>query len=649
MKQKESGAPPNRKKGGVRQAAPQSTALPPLTLSRRKRIVFALFALFTPFILLALLEVGLRIGDYGGSIALFETPEVFNERYLAPAEHVATRFFPSEQFPPTPPNDMFLAEKPAHGLRIFALGESSAAGFPYPPNAMFTRFVADALRDALPTDTVEVINLGIAATNSYALVDFADEILEQKPDAILIYSGHNEFYGALGIGSTESLGSYPPLIRVYLKLQRLKTVRLLRNSVQQMLSLFSGRRGDDGSSASRMENVARDQRIALGGQTFVNGTRQFETNLSIVVRKFHRAGVPVFIGSLASNLRDQPPLSFTSGDADAARPAMNAFEQASRMLGTGDSLGAANAFSRARDLDVVRFRAPEAFNAIVKRVALRDSAFYVPVAETFAQNAKYGIAGHDLVLEHVHPNSHGYALLGQAYVDAIRSSGVLRTADYQKLRPFSEYEKRMSLSAFDERIAYHEVRTVTTRWPFVPFSKQQDYRGTYTPTDKTDSLAFMVSRGGRKWAEAKADLASYFESMGKIDDAVGEYDGLIRNFPQSERPLSLAAHALLSVNETDRAIPYLERAMQVGPTAYTSYALGVIALRKKDIERAIGLLNTSLRLAPRNPDATYQLSLAYALAQNAEMARSTAIDLYRIAPNYPRLAEWLSTLGVQPQ
>ena len=28
----------------------------------------------------------------------------------------------------------------------------------------------------------------------------------QEPDAVLIYAGHNEYYGALGVGSTESLG-----------------------------------------------------------------------------------------------------------------------------------------------------------------------------------------------------------------------------------------------------------------------------------------------------------------------------------------------------------------------------------------------------------------------------------------------------------
>jgi len=37
----------------------------------------------------------------------------------------------------------------------------------------------------------------MAAINSYALLDMVDEVIQQSPDAVLIYTGHNEYYGAL--------------------------------------------------------------------------------------------------------------------------------------------------------------------------------------------------------------------------------------------------------------------------------------------------------------------------------------------------------------------------------------------------------------------------------------------------------------------
>ncbi|HVF39381.1 MAG TPA: hypothetical protein VM939_05725, partial [Gemmatimonadaceae bacterium] len=182
-------------------------------MSKGKAIAFLAITLSLPFVLVALLEIGLRLGNYGGSLAAFESPTVLGGDYLVPAKNVGKRYFPQEQFPPSPPGDAFLANKPGHSMRLFVLGESSAAGFPFPANGTFSRVLRDALQDILPTDTVEVINLGMAATNSYTIADLADEVVDRKPDAVLIYGGHNEYYGALGAGSTESLGSFPGFVR----------------------------------------------------------------------------------------------------------------------------------------------------------------------------------------------------------------------------------------------------------------------------------------------------------------------------------------------------------------------------------------------------------------------------------------------------
>ena len=47
------------------------------------------------------------------------------------------------------------------------------------------------IRASQPTRYVEVINTAMSAVNSYTLLDFADEIIAQNPDAVLIYAGHN--------------------------------------------------------------------------------------------------------------------------------------------------------------------------------------------------------------------------------------------------------------------------------------------------------------------------------------------------------------------------------------------------------------------------------------------------------------------------
>ncbi len=624
---------------------PQASREP---MSSRKAAAFLAITLALPFVLFAFLEIGLRVVSYGGDTTAFHTSEIL-PGYKVPGQ-LGRRYFPREQFPPAPSGDAFLVRKPSHSMRIFVLGESSAAGFPYPTNGTFSRVIRDALSDVLPSDTVEVINLGIAATNSYAIVDLAADVVREKPDAVIIYGGHNEYYGALGIGSTERFGSSPGLIRLYLKLQRLKTFLLFRNAVTGVLAAVRGGRStrDVEQDASRMESIVADQRIIYGDATYKRGLAQYESNLGVALETFRRAGVPVFIGSTPSNLRDLTPFGPSAIPPDSV--ATRLFDSANVVLSQGDSVRAGSMFARARDADIVRFRAPGAFQQIVERVAKENGAFYVPVLEGVAAASAFHIPGNDLFLEHVHPNQKGYVLLARIYFEALARQGFVgRKADMSHFAGWDAYTARMLLTDLDLRIAAHTVNTVTTRWPFVPVSKQLDYRGTYRPVSYVDSVALQVSRGGMSWAEGKMLMGARYASAGDADRAVTEFNGLIRDAPGIEIAWRLAGQTLLAANQTARAKPYLERAYQIMPSAPVTYALGMISMQEKNRPRAIQLLEQTLQLTPNMPAALYHLSLAYALNRDLERARALAMQLARVSPGYPGLNGWMTTLGMSPR
>ncbi|MEO5589833.1 MAG: hypothetical protein ABIS03_09620 [Gemmatimonadaceae bacterium] len=614
---------------------------------RAKEAAFLLVALAIPFLLIGLLEIALRAGNYGGDTSPFATPAQFHGDYRIPGPNVARRYFPQERQPPSPPADAFLVRKPAHSLRIFVMGESSAAGFPYARNGTFSSVLQDALSDVLTSDTVEIVNMGIAATNSYTIADLTDDVIRQAPDAIIIYGGHNEYYGALGAGSTETLGSYPSFVRLYLSFQRFRTFVLLRNATTSMLRLIRGGRstGEIEADATRMESVVGDQGIVLNGQTYQRGVAQYRSNLLNSMNAFKAAGIPVFIGSTPSNIRDLPPFGVAAIPPDTA--ATIDFRTATELLQTGDSIRASDAFSRARDLDVIRFRAPSEFQRVVQGVARVTGATYVPVLEGIAAASRYRIPGNDLFFEHVHPKKHGYVLIASMYFDALQQQGFLgRRADMSRFAGWESYASRMQLTALDDRIAYHTIRTVTTRWPFVPVSRQQDYRGSYRPVDFLDSLAFAVSRGGLPWAQAKAELGDRYSSAGDVDHAVAEYAGLIRDEPRIEIGWRLAAKALLSANQAERARAYLEQAYSIEPSAFTAFSLGVMAMQAKNIGRGIPLLEEAVRLDASSAPAMFQLSLAYAVARNIDGARAMAQRVAGIAPGYPGLGEWMAALGL---
>jgi len=591
-----------------------------------------------------LLEGILRLAWPGGAIPLFVRAPMGSGQYLMANPGVAKRWFITEASPPNPRLEPFAAAKPANGFRVFAMGESTTAGFPYPRNVEFSRLLRDALRDVLPDDSVEVINLGIPATNSFALLDQADEVIAQHPDAIVLYVGHNEFYGALGVGSTQRLGG-GVLVRPILALQRLRTVMLLRTATVWLRKKVTRAGGPAPDEASFMESLAGNKSIPLASAEYRHGVQQFETNLSDLLGRFQRAAVPVFVASQTWNLRDQPPLA--ADDNGRAGGADSAFARARTFLSARDSNAAAADFRKARDLDVLRFRAPGDFNEVIRRVAAAKGATYVPMDERFSAASPFGITGHELFLEHIHPTRHGYALMGEVFFDAMRASRLLASAKLERLRPWTEYEARQQLTPFDERVAYHTVRTLQTRWPFVPVSRQMDYRGTYAPKDLLDSLALAVSRGSQ-WEFAKLQLAQSYERRRFPDSAVAEYRGLARDAPLFETPNRLLARALIMSGKPAEAEAPLRAALADQPTAEAARSLAVIVLHRREFAEGIKLLQMSLRLDPNNPDALYQLALALGASGDTPSATAVARRLAELAPSHPGLPGLLKALGLQP-
>ncbi len=618
-------------------------ARPPDALSPAKRRLFYALTLLAPLILLGLVELVLRVAWPNGAMPAFAPDATTGGKLLMPHPRVAQRYFAANEHPPAPTTDVFAASKPANALRIFVLGESSAAGFPYPHNGTFSRIVADALRDVLPRDSVEVVNLGIAATNSFTLVDLLDDVLSQQPDAILIYAGHNEYYGALGVGSSIRIGSSPRLVRTYLGAQRLRTMVVLRNALSSLRASFGNGAIVDSTAATLMESVARNQEIALDDAAYRAGLAQFADNIAIVLQRFHDDGVPVFIGSIASNERGQAPFA-----SPANGPARSAFDSARRALDTHDSTSARRMFVRARDLDVVRFRAPRALNDSIRVLAARHGAHYVAVAERMASASPGGMTGAELFLEHVHPNRRGAALIAAAYFDALREQRFIgRGAQLTRLAPWPEYERRMELSAFDEAIVNHTVRTITTRWPFVQRGDAIDYRGTYRPTDPADSLALLVARGGMHWAEGKLRVAAHKETSGDFVGALAEYRGLLRDKPYVEASYRLVGRALARQDRRAEARTFLERAVAIQPNAESSYLLGSLALQEKDYARAVALLDGAVTMAPLQVAPVYELSVAFGKSGNAAAARAAAARAAQLDPRHPGLAEWMTALGMR--
>lgn len=624
------------------QASPVDPGIP--ELDARKKFIFTLIALMIPVLFFVILEVSLRSSNYRGNTDLFLTMHQLDGKYKVANPNFAARYFFYTSVVPNAPAEPFLTIKPENGFRVFVMGESSAAGYPYGYNGIFGRVVQDVLQDVMPDRHVEVITVAMSAINSYTLYDQVNEILQESPDAIMIYTGHNEFYGALGVGSNESLGSSPAFVRFYLRIQNLKTFLFLRDQLTSFTKWVAQKISDPGDRGleTLMQQVVRDQSITLDSPTYELGKRQFTSNMGQILDRFESAGVPVFLGSLASNLKDHHP--FESVGTELHPPAAEVFTEARLAYESGDLDAAYEKFQYARDLDALKFRATTEFNELIREMSKRDGVYYVPVEERLMQVSEDGIIGYDLMLEHLHPNSKGYFQIGMAYAEALREIGFLGLeADLSRWQTDQNYYDRMYLSELDHRVVAHRLKILTGSWPFVKTGPGFRYIN-YRYESVADSLAFEVVNNKLRWDAAKVQLSEYYVKTQQPEKMLFEFRGLMRDQPYNDSPFLITAQYYLDVGRLNEARPYLLRAHEIESSAYTYKMLGAIEVNDRNFIKGIEYLERSLTIQPNDSQALFNLSGAYAQTGDIQKGYEIAAQLMNINPNFPGAQQWMTQL-----
>jgi len=110
---------------------------------------------------------------------------------------------------------------------------------------------------------------------------------------------------------------------------------------------------------------------------------------------------------LVSNLKDFAPfISLGEGENNAAF----IFDKAQEALANNEGVKAKELFTRAKDLDALRFRAPSELNKIIAQTAQKYQMPTADIESIFTAFSPKNIADNALMLEHLHPNTKGYFL-----------------------------------------------------------------------------------------------------------------------------------------------------------------------------------------------------------------------------------------------
>ena len=334
--------------------------------------------------------------------------------WLASNPQVGDNWFRSDDWEDLvrrPRPEWFLRDKPAGGFRALVLGESSAYGMPLNDNATWVRQLEHQLVASQDSRPVEVINLGLRAVTASVYQDVLPELLALEPDVVVLYAGHNEFYGVRPVG-------FPGNTAIW----RLIEDSLRKDPIVTVTAERVGLRADDA--------------IPSGGAHEQAALARFTHDLDLLVRELD--GVPLLVYVVHGNERHLAPLCSQAPDADRATidradtllwavaraphtasgpdcdlallgsaPGHAGLDYAAGWcaLNAGDRESSHQAFAKALDEDCVPVRARSSIRELLLGLPERhpDAPVWVVDPEDALRAASpEGVLGQELFYDHVH-------------------------------------------------------------------------------------------------------------------------------------------------------------------------------------------------------------------------------------------------------
>ena len=608
-------------------------------LSRRKAVVFSLLPVTVLVVILAVVEGVLRMTQ-----AEKEVPLVLEFRYDGVTWLGANRSYLARYFPPGSPSipefktTLFRKEKSPRSLRVMCLGGSTMFGTPYDMNANIAGIVRKQLRRLLPDREVEVINWGASAISSSVIRDFAPRLLAFQPDLVLIYMGHNEFYGPGGVGASWVEKNVPWLSRIGAWVRDLRLVRMVLSWLPQ--SPPAGKE----EATNLMKQVSGGSLVALESRDAERIFRLFGENLRAIVATFQEARVPVILSDVSSNLMFPPFVSDSldrdgsllaeakgavlRGDParaievrrgmrgrDTANASVNYWAGRAALL-QGDSLLAQELLRCARDNDLLKFRAPSRINAIIHEVAAEKRVPLLAADSLFSALSLNGIPGDSLFWEHLHPRLAGYYALAGGFLHSMVEQCLLPEAPAGlSLLPLDPD----SLSIAWLELAYADVSigNLTGHWPFEEYVRKPEVLPGADPA--LLRIVMDTYRRAIAWNEGCYRSATFFWSRGDLRRAETTYEALIEDYPSGFYANYLLGSLLTRMGKNDLALEYYRRSITSNPDYPQSRVdCGLLQVNCGEFDEAIMQFQAALRLLvkpeqrPLRSDALYGLGAAFA-------------------------------------
>jgi lysophospholipase L1-like esterase len=527
------------------------------------------------------------MGSFGNEYPLFiEKPALKNQlsAYLQPNPKVINRYFADEKLAPkvSPDTVYFKKTKNKDSFRIFIQGGSTAAGFPYGRWGSLQGMLEQRFKRLYPSKEIEIINTAMAAVNSYTLLDFVDEIIEQQPDLVLIYAGHNEYLGIMGVGSAFASKGGRLATLLHLKFKDWRLYQLMHKIYYLALAPDAQ---PSKTNKTLMSQVAKEKEIALASDLYQQGIAQFEGNMSLILEKYQTAGIPVVLGNLVSNESGQMPFSSVeSVDWQGYKISLNKEKALIETIRINELLSknksaenyyklalnlqllarfkeAKQAFILAKDHDLLRFRAPSQFNEVINRLANQYDIGLVDAQAMFNAHSVNRIVGNELILEHLHPTVEGYFLLAEAYAELIVKQNFLNlpSASYSREQARAD----IPVSIVDALYGDFVISKLVNDFPFTASKEKTKHQTALPASRKFEKQALIQRIENQAWLQIQQNLLVKYQQRNEIPEAAKIAGAISTAMIDNHKASYIAGQLYQQLNDWSLASYYHKKAVRV--------------------------------------------------------------------------------------
>lgn len=317
----------------------------------------------------------------------------------------------------------FAAEKPSGTRRIFVLGGSTTQGRPYATETAFSTWLGLRLNAAASGTTYEVINVGGVSYASYRVAKILDEVLRHDADAIVLYTGHNEFLEDRTYADAQQLSLFRKAVSDVAA--RWKTVQWVSTAFREPpMDSFTD---EVDTILDRVDGLNVYQPDPIWRRRIEN---EFAATLDRMILNFKSAGVPLIVCTPASDIVATPPFKSMPSPDVAPEPA-ELYAIGRAKWDQGDAAAAKKFLVAARDTDVCPLRATTPIIDAVKAagVTLVDTETLLDERNGRGQRIADGIADPEYFADHVHPTIAGHQRIAAAISDRFAELGWYKKTD----------------------------------------------------------------------------------------------------------------------------------------------------------------------------------------------------------------------------